>query len=32
MWEQAVREGRNSIRRPKPLGLVAKALMVIINL
>ena len=29
--EQAMREGRDSIRRPKPLGMVAKALLVIIN-
>ena len=31
IWEQAMREGRSSIRRPKPLGMIAKALLVIIN-
>lgn len=31
VWEQASLEGRNSIRRPKPLSMIAKALMVIIN-
>jgi hypothetical protein len=28
---QASLEGRNSIRRPKPFGIIARALMVIIN-
>ena len=31
MCEQAMLEGRNSIRRPKSLGMIARALMVIIN-
>ena len=31
VYLQAELEGRNSIRRPKPLSLIARALMVIIN-
>ncbi len=30
-WDQAMREGRNSIRASKSLNLIARALMVIIN-
>lgn len=32
VWERAILEGRNSIRRPKPLSMIARALLLIISL